>query len=150
MSMYCGLEARVPFADHRIVEYVYNVPWSMKYRNNVAKSLLREACRDLLPEAILMRRKSPYPKTYHPEYERLLSQRLQDILSNPNSPIIPLIDKQKLLSFLQAPAEYGKPWFGQLMAAPQLVAYYLQVNYWLEKYTHYAVDKGRVFLYDKY
>lgn len=150
MSMYCGLEARVPFADHRIVEYVYNVPWSMKYRNNVAKSLLREACRDLLPEAILLRKKSPYPKTYHPNYERLLSQRLQDIVSNPNSPIIRFIDKKKLLTFLKAPAEYGKPWFGQLMAAPQLLAYFIQVNYWLEKYTHYSVDKEKVFLYDKY
>jgi len=146
MSMFCGLEARVPYADHRIVEYVFNVPWGMKYRNNVAKSLLRESCKDLLPEPILQRRKSPYPKTYHPNYERLLSQRLQDIVDNPNSPIIPLIDKKKLLSFLKAPVEYGKPWFGQLMAAPQLLAYFIQVNYWLEKYTHSFVDKGKLFL----
>lgn len=134
MSMYCGLEARVPYADHRIVEYVYNVPWDMKYRNGVAKSLLREACRDLLPEKLLMRRKSPYPKTYHPNYERLLSQALREIINDPNSPISPLIDRKKTLLFLEAPAEYRKPWFGQLMAAPQLMAYLIQVNYWLEKY----------------
>ncbi|HHV64057.1 MAG TPA: asparagine synthase (glutamine-hydrolyzing) [Peptococcaceae bacterium] len=146
MSMYSGLEARVPFADHRIVEYVYNVPWNMKYRNNMAKSLLREAGKNYLPEGILQRKKSPYPKTYHPNYERLLSQRLQDIVYDPNSPIIPLIDKKKLLSFLKAPIEYGKPWFGQLMAAPQLLAYFIQINYWLEKYTHYFVDKEQVFL----
>ena len=146
MSMYCGLEARVPYADHRIVEYVFNVPWEMKYRDEVAKSLLREACKDYLPEAILQRRKSPYPKTYHPNYERILSQRLQDIVENPNSPIVPLIDKKKLLSFLKAPVEYGKPWFGQLMAAPQLLAYFIQVNHWLEKYTHSFVDKEKVFL----
>jgi asparagine synthase (glutamine-hydrolysing) len=133
-SMYNGLEARVPFADHRIVEYVYNVPWDMKYRNNTAKSLLRQACRDLLPEAILFRKKSPYPKTYHPNYERLLSEGLVKILNNPNSPILPLIDKKKLLAFIKAPAEYGKPWYGQLMAAPQLMAYYIQINYWMEKY----------------
>lgn len=66
--MYYGLEARIPFADHRLVEYVYNVPWDMKYRNKTAKSLLREAFRDLLPEAMLLRRKNPYPKTYHPNY----------------------------------------------------------------------------------
>jgi asparagine synthase (glutamine-hydrolysing) len=134
MSMFCGLEARVPYADHRIVEYVNNVPWDMKYRNGVAKSLLREACGDLLPQEILMRRKSPYPKTYHPNYERLLSLTLREIINDPNSPISPLIDRKKALMFLEAPAEYGKPWFGQLMAAPQLMAYLIQVNYWLEKY----------------
>ncbi len=134
MSMYSGLEARVPFADHRIVEYVYNVPWDMKYRNGTAKSLLREACWDLLPETLLFRKKSPYPKTYHPNYERLLIQTFREIISDPNSPIMPLIDKKKALSFMNTPAEYGKPWYGQLMAAPQLIAYYIQVNYWMKKY----------------
>lgn len=134
MSMYYSLEARVPFADHRIIEYVYNVPWDMKYRNGVAKSLLRDACRDLLPETLLLRRKSPFPKTYHPNYEHLLSERLREIIGSPNSPIIPLVDKKKVLSLLKAPAEYGKPWFGQLMAGPQLMAYLIQVNYWMERF----------------
>lgn len=71
MSMFCGLEARVPYADHRIVEYVWNVPWDMKCRNGIAKSLPREACGGLLPEKLLTRKKSPYPKTYHPNYERI-------------------------------------------------------------------------------
>lgn len=134
MSMYSGLEARVPYADHRIIEYVYNVPWDMKYSGGTAKSLLREACGDLLPEAVLHRKKSPYPKTYHPNYEHLLAREFGDIISSPNSPIIQLLDSKKALSFLKEPAEYGKPWFGQLMAAPQLMAYLIQVNYWLEKY----------------
>lgn len=133
-SMYSGLEARVPFADHRIVEYVLNVPWDMKYRNGIAKSLLREACRDLLPEKLLFRKKSPYPKTYNPNYERLLAERFREIINDPNSPIMSIIDRKKALSFMETPAEYGKPWFGQLMAAPQLMAYMIQVNYWLEKY----------------
>jgi len=134
-SMYSGLEARVPFADHRIIEYVFNVPWDMKYRNGVEKALLREACKDLLPEKLLFRKKSPYPKTYNPNYERLLAQAFSCIIDNPNSPIMSFIDKKKVISFMQAPAEYGKPWFGQLMAAPQLMAYMIQVNYWLEKYS---------------
>jgi len=133
-SMYSGLEARVPYADHRIVEYVFNIPWEMKYREGVEKALLRTACRDLLPEEILFRRKSPYPKTYHPNYERLLAQRFRDIIHNPNSPIMSIIDKKKALAFIEAPADYGRPWFGQLMAAPQLMAYMIQVNYWMEKY----------------
>lgn len=130
-SMYYGLESRVPFADHRIIEYVYNVPWEMKYRGGVAKSLLRESCADLLPKEILYRKKSPYPKTYHPNYKKLLSQTLSEIISNPNSPIFPLIDKSKVKTFLNAPSNYSKPWFGQLMAGPQLMAYMIQVNYWL-------------------
>ena len=133
-SMYSGLEARVPFADHRIVEYVFNVPWHMKYKNGVEKSLLREACRGLLPDEIVFRKKSPYPKTYNPNYERLLCDRLTAIINQPNSPILPYLDKKKALSFMKAPSEYGKPWFGQLMAAPQLLAYMIQVNGWLEKY----------------
>jgi len=134
-SMYSALEARVPFADHRIIEYVFNVPWDMKYRYGMEKALLRDACKSLLPDKLLSRKKSPYPKTYHPNYERLLVQTLTNIINNPNSPILSLVDKKKVLSFMQAPTEYGKPWFGQLMAAPQLMAYMIQVNYWLEKYS---------------
>lgn len=133
-SMFSGLEARVPFADHRIVEYVFNAPWEMKYQNGVEKALLRDACRDLLPPAILNRKKSPYPKTYNPNYERVLAERFRAILADKNAPILEWIDPQKAQRFLHAPAEYGKPWFGQLMAAPQMMAYMLQVNYWLKKY----------------
>lgn len=133
-SMFSGLEARVPFADHRIIEYLFNVPWSMKRRNGEEKSLLREACGDLLPEKILHRKKSPYPKTYNPNYERILSARLRSIACDPQSPITAFLNKNKVLAFLEAPSEYGKPWFGQLMAGPQLMAYLIQVNYWLGKY----------------
>jgi len=134
-SMYSGLEARVPFADHRIIEYVFNVPWDMKYANGIEKALLREACKDLLPYQLVYRKKSPYPKTYNPNYERLLIQAFSDIINNSNSPIMAFVDKEKALAFMQAPVEYGKPWFGQLMAAPQLMAYMIQVNYWLKKYS---------------
>lgn len=134
-SMYSGLEARVPFADHRIIEYLFNVPWEMKYKNGIEKSLLREACKNLLPERLLYRKKSPYPKTYNPNFERLLKVKLLEIINNTNSPIMTYIDKKKIFSFLQAPVQYDKPWFGQLMAAPQLMAYIIQVNYWLKKYS---------------
>lgn len=133
-SMYSGLEARVPFADHRIIEYVFNVPWHMKYQNGTEKALLRDSCKDLLPADLLHRKKSPYPKTYHPGYEALLIKGMQEIINNSNAPVLPLLDKSKTLQFLQAPAEYGKPWFGQLMAGPQLMAYFIQLNYWMEKY----------------
>ena len=133
-SMYSGLEARVPFADHRIMEYVFNVPWEMKYRNGVEKTLLRDACADLLPPELLHRKKSPYPKTYHPEYETRLAERLLAIINDPNAPIAPIIDKKKVQAFIASHKELGRPWFGQLMAGPQLMAYFIQINYWMEKY----------------
>ena len=137
MSMYNSLEARVPFADHRIIEYLWNVPWDMKYKNNVEKSLLREATKDLLPKELLNRKKSPYPKTYNPNYEKLLINELTSIINNNNSPINNLIDKNKILEFIKMPSDYGKPWFGQLMSSPQLMAYFIQINYWLDKYKLY-------------
>ena len=133
-SMYSSLEARVPFADHRIMEYVFNVPWQMKYRNGVEKSLLRDACADLLPRELLWRKKSPYPKTYHPAYEQMLIRRMREILNDPNSPVLPLLDRSKTEAFLAAPKELGKPWFGQLMAGPQLIAYFIQINTWMQIY----------------
>ena len=133
-SMYSELEARVPFADHRIIEYVFNVPWHMKFQNGVEKTLLRDAFADVLPPELLHRKKSPYPKTYHPGYEALLVKGMEEILDDPNAPVLPLIDVKKTREFLEAPAEYGRPWFGQLMAGPQLIAYFIQINYWMEKY----------------
>lgn len=133
-SMYNGLEARVPLADHRIVEYIFNVPWQMKCPDGIVKGLLRYAGEGLLPEEILWRRKSPYPKTYDPAYEKMLGNRLKEVLAEPSAPIRVLLDTRKVHTFLNSPSDYGKPWYGQLMAGPQMLAYMLQVNYWLEKY----------------
>lgn len=133
-SMYSGLEARVPLADHRIVEYIWNVPWAMKCPDGIVKGLLRSAGAGMLPDEVLWRRKSPYPKTYHPEYEQLLGKRLQEVLADPNAPVRQLLDTKKVNDFVNSPSDYGKPWYGQLMAGPQMLAFMLQVNYWLEQY----------------
>lgn len=133
-SMYASLEARVPLADHRIVEYLWNVPWEMKSHGGIVKSLLRHAGADFLPEEILWRRKSPYPKTYDPAYERMLGERLKEVISDPHAPVRRLLDLRKVQAFVDSPSDYGKPWYGQLMAGPQMMAYMLQINYWLEKY----------------
>ena len=132
--MYSGLEARVPFADHRIIQYVFNVPWEMKCPDGVAKGLLRHAGKGMLAKEILWRKKSPYPKTYDPTYEKILGERLKEVISSPSSPIRVLLDSKKVQDFLNTPSDYGKPWYGQLMAGPQMIAYLLQINYWLEKY----------------
>ena len=133
-SMYSGLEARVPFADRALVEYIFNVPWEMKAKDGTVKNVLRQASKGLLPDEILFRKKSPYPKTYHPAYEALLCERLKDVLSSANEPLLQLVDKEKVLLFLDHPKDYGTPWYGQLMAGPQMTAYLLQINYWLKKY----------------
>ena len=133
-SMHSGLEARVPFADHRIVEYLWNVPWDMKTRDGVAKHLLRMSGTGLLPDEVLWRRKSPYPKTYDKAYEALLADRVREILEDSTAPVLQFLDRKKTEKFLESPSDYGKPWYGQLMAGPQMLAYMIQVNYWMKKY----------------
>ena len=133
-SMYSGLEARIPFADYRIISYIWNVPWEMKTKGGIVKGLLREAGKGLLPEEVLYRKKSPYPKIYDTHYEFLLRERVTEMLHDRQSPILPLLDRKKVESFLSSPSDYGKPWFGQLMAGPQMLAYLLQINHWLKTY----------------
>lgn len=140
-SMYSGLEARVPFADTRIVQYVWNVPWQMKAKDGVVKNLLRESGRGLLPEEVLFRRKSPYPKTYDPGYENLLKKMVREIILGGDSPILQFIDKKKAEQFLNKPSDYGKPWYGQLMAGPQMLAYLLQVDEWMKRYQIRVADR---------
>lgn len=133
-SMYNGLEARVPFADIRIVEYLYNVPWEMKFQNNVEKALLRDALKDYLPKELFKRKKSPYPKSYNPEYKALLIKQFNKILEDNTSPVKPLIDQEKAKAFITSLDTAGRPWFGQLMTGPALIAYYIQIDYWMRKY----------------
>jgi asparagine synthase (glutamine-hydrolysing) len=133
-SMYNGLEARVPFADYRLVQYMFNVPWEYKYRDNTEKSLLRHAAAGIVPHDVLYRKKSPYPKTYNPYYESLLAKRLREVIEDCSSPINEFLDIKAVQQFLSSPKDYGKPWYGQLMAGPQMIAYLLQINYWLKEY----------------
>ncbi len=134
MSMYCGLEVRVPFCDHRLVQYIWNIPWSMKMLDGKEKGLLRHALRGILPVDIVSRKKSPYPKTHNPSYEQAVSKQLMEILSSKNSPLLPLVNAKKLIKMVKRKSDYGKPWFGQLMAQPQLFAFLIQVHIWLKEY----------------
>ena len=133
MSMACGLEVRVPFCDHRIAEYAWNIPWDIMNADGMEKGILRRAVADLLPEAIRGRKKSPYPKTHHPEYTRLVTQALRETLSDSGAPIHALIDRQNVEDMLGC-SGIVTPWFGQLMTGPQLFAFLLQLNMWLTEY----------------
>ncbi len=132
MSMYSSLEVRVPFCDHRIVEYLFNVPWEMKDHNGYEKGLLRKALSDYLPEKVLWRKKSPYPKTHNPAYRNAVSDLLKDIIADNASPLLKFVNKEELLKLLQT--EKSQPWYGQLMTTPQTIAYFVQFNYWLSKF----------------
>lgn len=132
MSMYCGLEVRVPFCDYRIAEYLYAVPWEFKEHGAEEKGLLRAATEDLLPPEVAHRKKSPYPKTFDPQYEALLQKRMQVLLNQPDAPLFSLVRKDALESILDKSSPW--PWYGQLMRRPQKLAYFLQMDYWLRHY----------------
>lgn len=135
MSMASGLEVRVPYCDHRLVEYVWNIPWAMKNWGDQRKGILRRALRDVLPEDVLYRKKSPYPKTHHPAYREAMRRRLLEILADPSSPLLQLVDVENVRQLaLSAGPEFGLAWYGQLMGGVQLLAYLIQVDAWLKEY----------------
>lgn len=132
MSMYSGLEVRVPFCDYRIAEYLYGVPWAYKDYRNKEKGLLRTAMEGIMPELVLWRKKSPYPKTMDPHYLELVKGKLEQVLENRSAPLFQLVSREKVRKVLEEEPVW--PWYGQLMRRPQTIAYLLQVNAWLEHY----------------
>ena len=135
MSMANGFEVRVPFCDYRLAQYMYNVPWDMKAYKGREKGLLRYVMKDILPEEIVNRKKSPYPKTHNPTYLKTVKALLTQIMKNPDSPINYLLNRNYILDIINTDGKaFSRPWFGQLMTGPQLMAYLCQVNMWLEMY----------------
>jgi asparagine synthase (glutamine-hydrolysing) len=135
MSMAFGLEVRVPFCDHHLVEYVWNVPWAMKAHNGREKGLLRHAMKGILPDEVIERKKSPYPKTHHPDYLRIMREKVKRLAEDPASPLFHLLDRKAVQEFIEQDlTKIHLPWFGQLMNVPALLAYWLQLNDWLTDY----------------
>jgi len=129
-----SMDGRMPFANQTLTEYLFNVPFTMQAKNGERKHLLREYANLLLPEEIRKRQKSPYPKTYDPGYEAMVNNELLNELRKSDCPLHAIIDKEKAENFCRQVKDLGRPWYGQLMAGPQLVAYYLQILYWIEHY----------------
>jgi len=135
MSMAWGLEVRVPFSDHLLLEYIWNIPWSMKNYNGMSKGIFRRALQGLLPPEVIERKKSPYPKTHHPLYGQAVRSELKKVINNPSSPIMDLINRPAVQDVLDSGQSFLEmPWFGQLMGDVQYMAYLLQVNRWLLEY----------------
>lgn len=134
MSMYSGLEVRVPFCDHRIVEYAYNMPWDFKSLEGREKGIVRRAFADELPKEIVYRKKSPYPKTFHPVYARLCADYVRRIFEDNTSVAASLFDRNAVQKLMQRPESLAEPWFGQLMRTPQIFAYIIQLDRWFRHY----------------
>jgi asparagine synthase (glutamine-hydrolysing) len=105
LSMAVGLEVRVPFCDHRLVEYVFNIPWRLKSFDGREKSILRAAARQLLPKSILERQKSPYPSTQDPSYERAIRAEVADFLEERSHPAAALFNREAVEKLLAQPLQ---------------------------------------------
>ncbi|UOR13157.1 asparagine synthase (glutamine-hydrolyzing) [Halobacillus amylolyticus] len=135
MSMGASLEVRVPFSDHRLVEYAYNIPWKMKHTGDLEKGLLRESLRGILPDKVLFRKKNPYPKTFHPQYTAGVKEWMKEIIADTQSPLFDLFERKEIIKLNDSGGtSMDTPWFGQLMAGPQLIAHLCQINHWLKRY----------------
>lgn len=132
MSMYSGLEVRVPFCDYRLAEYMYGVPWEYKDYQGREKGLLRYAMADYLPREVLYRKKSPYPKTWDPQYAQIMRSQMQQLLEQKDAPIFQIVGRKALEDLMSE--NFVWPWYGQLMRAPQTMAYMLQIHHWLSSY----------------
>ena len=132
-SMYSGLEVRVPFCDYRLVEYAYNMPWKLKAYGGREKGIVRKAFEDILPKEIAWRKKSPYPKTHNPVYFEECAKRVRRILQKKNA-LTELLDKKAVESIIDNPGSITQPWYGQLMKAPQILAYIIELDHWFDKY----------------
>lgn len=132
-SMFCGLEVRVPFCDYRLVDYAFNMPWKIKAYNGREKGIVRKAFEDVLPAEIVWRKKSPYPKTHNPEYFGTCAERVKIILQKKNQ-LTGLLNADGIMRIIENPESVKNPWYGQLMKAPQILAYIIELDYWFEKY----------------
>jgi asparagine synthase (glutamine-hydrolysing) len=129
MSMAVGLEVRVPFCDHRLVDYAFNIPWNMHCFDGREKSILRAAAGDLLPRSILDRPKNPYPATQDPAYENRLRAALAELRSEPDAPARPLLDLRKIDQLLERGMGSASPREDRI--AMELA---IGLNSWLSEY----------------
>jgi asparagine synthase (glutamine-hydrolysing) len=132
MSMAVGLEVRVPFCDHRLVEYVWNIPWEMKNSGGMEKGILRKALQGLLPEQVLNRKKSAYPTSHNPSYGLEIALYMKEILNDKSSPVLQLIDTKKISMMVDRQSKESNSLLEQ--GAIRVFSYLIQINAWLQDY----------------
>ncbi|MBQ8841841.1 MAG: asparagine synthase (glutamine-hydrolyzing) [Ruminiclostridium sp.] len=134
-SMAHGLEVRVPFCDHRIAEYAYNIPWELKALGDREKGLVRKVAEEFLPYDVVWRKKSPYPKTHNPEYMRIVYEWFRKLYNEKEFRLTEFLDKNSLSELIASEGKsFSKNWYGQLMTTPQMFAYLIQLELWMRKY----------------
>lgn len=134
MSMESSLEVRVPFCDYRIVEYAYNMPWGIKSYGGREKGILRKAFENELPQIITWRKKSPYPKTFNPVYLNAVREMTKAVLEDKACPLYEMLNASQVKNLMENPDSLTEPWYGQLMRAPQVLAYIVQIYVWIRKF----------------
>lgn len=134
MSMAWGLEMRVPFADERVVEYAYNLPWELKSLDGREKGILRSAFEDLLTPEVAWRKKSPYPKTFHPAYFKRVLELYRARMARPGGALPELVNAAALQDLADRPDALKEPWYGQLMRMPQVFAWLVMLDVWMERF----------------
>ncbi len=134
MSMACGLEVRVPFCDHRLVELAYRLPWNVKNALQREKGILRLASKNMLPDEFVWRKKNPFPKTVHPIYEELIMNAIENLVEI-DAPLFQIVDRDAVSKLIESHKSGSDlKWFGQLMNNVQWFGYLLQLNEWIKKY----------------
>lgn len=129
-----GVTIRAPFADVRILDYVYNIPWDMKFAQEEEKGILRKAFEDELPQEVAHRKKNPFPKTHNPKYTELIKAKLQELYDDETSILHTLFDDTALKELIESGGSaFTLPWYGQLMSGPQLLAYLYQIDGWFKE-----------------
>ena len=134
MTMGASLEVRVPFCDKDLVQFLYNVPFNYKYKDNIEKKLLRDAYRGIVLDEVIDRKKSPYPKSNSKEYHRRVVSLLEEVLKDKQSILYELFDISKIRDLMNSNDELDVPWYGQLMRKTSFLAYLFQIDYWSKKY----------------
>lgn len=128
MGTHSGIEIRMPFCDHRIVEYAYNIPWKFKALDGLEKGLVRKAAEPLLPDEIVWRKKMMRSGSKNPAYFEIVCAHVRELLSERNNPLCSMLNKDKIAWIMEHPHSIALPWYSPLMQAPQIMAYLIQID----------------------
>lgn len=134
MSAGSNLEIRVPFCDNNIIDYAFNMPWEFKATNGKEKGIMREAFKDLLPEEINNRKKTPYPKTFNPAFREGVASQAEKLINDKNSIISQIVNKDTFYNLKNDKIPITEPWYGQLMREPQIFGYLIELDIFFKRF----------------
>ncbi len=137
ISALAGVEARLPYYEEELVQYAWNIPYGMKRLGGMEKGILRKAFLGIVPEKVLQRKKSPFPKTWHASFSHAVANRIRLLLEDASAPVFDLYNRETVAGLLEG--QMPGRWYGQLMGTPQLLGHILQVDAWMRDF-HVSLD----------